>query len=77
VKTIAAFVLTIMLAAHPGVAAELKIGLSISPTSVDSQFYVVGPNSALARNILDGLFNQDEFVAAPVSSMDTKRSRSI
>jgi peptide/nickel transport system substrate-binding protein len=49
-----------MLAAHPGIAAELTVGLSASPTSVDPQFYVVGPNSAVARNIFDSLVNQDE-----------------
>ncbi|SER08551.1 peptide/nickel transport system substrate-binding protein [Faunimonas pinastri] len=41
-------------------AADLTIGLAASPTSMDPQFYVVGPNSAMARNIFDGLVNQDE-----------------
>jgi peptide/nickel transport system substrate-binding protein len=41
-------------------AAELKIGLAASTTSMDPQFYVGGPNSAMARNIFDGLVNQDE-----------------
>ncbi len=40
-------------------AADLTIGLSAMATSVDPQFYVVGPNSALARNMFDGLVNQD------------------
>src|SRR5262249_17007153 len=34
-------------------------GLAASTTSMDPQFYVVGPNSAMARNIFDGLVNQD------------------
>lgn len=41
-------------------AQELTIGLAASTTSMDPQFYVVGPNSAMARNIFDGLVNQDE-----------------
>lgn len=42
-----------------GSAKDLTIGLSASTTSMDPQFYVVGPNSAMARNIFDGLVNQD------------------
>lgn len=41
-------------------AAELKIGLSSFTTSMDPQFYVGGNNSAMVRNIFDGLINQDE-----------------
>ena len=41
-------------------AADLKIGLAASTTSMDPQFYVGGPNSAMARNIFDGLVNQDD-----------------
>ncbi len=41
-------------------AADLKIGLAASTTSMDPQFYVGGANSAMARNIFDGLVNQDE-----------------
>lgn len=40
-------------------SAELKIGLSSSVTSLDPIFYVIGPNSAMARNMFDGLINQD------------------
>ncbi len=40
-------------------AKDLTVGLSASTTSMDPQFYVVGPNSAMARNIFDGLVNQD------------------
>ncbi|SFJ92286.1 peptide/nickel transport system substrate-binding protein [Bosea sp. OK403] len=39
---------------------SLTIGLAASTTSMDPQFYVVGPNSAMARNIFDGLVNQDQ-----------------
>lgn len=42
------------------IAADLTVGLAASTTSMDPQFYVVGPNSAMARNIFDGLVNQDE-----------------
>ena len=49
----------VMLAAAQGQSAELKIGLSSSVTSLDPIFYVVGPNSAMARNMFDGLINQD------------------
>ena len=41
-------------------ARDLTVGLAASTTSMDPQFYVVGPNSAIARNIFDGLVNQDE-----------------
>ena len=41
-------------------AADLNIGLAASTTSMDPQFYVGGANSAMARNIFDGLVNQDE-----------------
>src|SRR5690606_17011831 len=41
-------------------AQELKLGLSASTTSMDPHFYVVGPNSAMARNIFDGLVTQGE-----------------
>ena len=41
-------------------AADLTIGIAASPTSVDPQFYVLGPNSAMARNMFDGLVNQDD-----------------
>ncbi len=41
-------------------AKDLTVGLSASTTSMDPQFYVVGPNSAMARNIFDGLVNQDD-----------------
>jgi len=40
-------------------AKDLIVGLAASTTSMDPQFYVVGPNSAMARNIFDGLVNQD------------------
>ncbi len=50
---------TIAIAPMAG-AAELRVGLAASPTSMDPQFYVIGPNSAMARNIFDGLVNQDE-----------------
>ncbi|WP_116654451.1 ABC transporter substrate-binding protein [Pelagibacterium sediminicola] len=40
-------------------ARDLTVGLSASATSMDPHFYVVGPNSAMARNIFDGLVNQD------------------
>jgi len=41
-------------------AEDLTIGLSAAPTSIDPHFYVIGPNSAMARNIFDGLVNQNE-----------------
>jgi peptide/nickel transport system substrate-binding protein len=52
---------TTMMATVPAaLAADLMIGLAAVPTSMDPQFYVVGPNSAMARNIFDGLVNEDE-----------------
>jgi len=44
----------------PAIAADLNIGLAASTTSMDPQFYVGGANSAMARNIFDGLVNQDQ-----------------
>ncbi|MDE2198105.1 MAG: ABC transporter substrate-binding protein, partial [Rhodospirillales bacterium] len=44
---------------NPAPAKSLTIGLAAAATSLDPQFYVIGPNSALARNIFDGLVNQD------------------
>ncbi|MFJ2993408.1 ABC transporter substrate-binding protein [Pandoraea sp. NPDC087047] len=41
-------------------AAELRIGLSKSISSVDPMFYVGGGNSALARSIFDSLVIQSE-----------------
>jgi len=56
-----AMVAAAMLAMTPAAgAAELKVGLAASTTSMDPQFYVGGPNSAMARNIFDGLVNQDD-----------------
>ncbi len=47
------------LAAPIASAADLTVGLAAATTSMDPQFYVVGPNSAMARSIFDGLVNQD------------------
>ncbi|SLM62536.1 MULTISPECIES: ABC transporter substrate-binding protein [Dickeya] len=41
-------------------AADLTIGLASFTTSMDPQFYVGGANSAMARNVFDGLVNQNE-----------------
>jgi len=46
--------------AGAALAQELAIGIAASPTSIDPQFYVLGPNSAMARNMFDGLVNQDD-----------------
>ena len=48
-----------LLATSVAGAKDLIVGLAASTTSMDPQFYVVGPNSAMARNIFDGLVNQD------------------
>ena len=48
-----------LFAAPLACAKDLTVGLAASTTSMDPQFYVVGPNSAMARNIFDGLVNQD------------------
>jgi peptide/nickel transport system substrate-binding protein len=41
-------------------AAELRVGLGSTVTAIDPLFYVIGSNSALARNIFDALINQDD-----------------
>eukprot|EP01037_Dinobryon_pediforme_P001336 gene1336-1353_t len=59
-RAVLAFAVALGLAATPGAhAADLRVGLAASTTSMDPQFYVVGPNSAMARNIFDGLINQN------------------
>ncbi|WP_316860597.1 ABC transporter substrate-binding protein [uncultured Cohaesibacter sp.] len=58
--SIAAGLLATCLATPAALAADLKIGIAGSPTSMDPQFYVIGTNSAMARNIFDGLVNQDD-----------------
>jgi len=51
----------VMAFAPPALLADdLTIGLSAAPTSIYPHFYVVGPNSAMARNIFDALVNQNE-----------------
>lgn len=59
-RTAAAMIFGAALLAADARAAELRVGLLAGATSVDPQFYVLGPNSSLARNIFDGLVNQDE-----------------
>ena len=49
-----------LLLAAPAGAQELRVGLAASITSLDPHFHVIGSNSALARNIFDGLVNQDD-----------------
>jgi peptide/nickel transport system substrate-binding protein len=56
----AALAATTFAVAPAAIAKDLTIGLAASTTSMDPQFYVVGPNSAMARNIFDGLVNQDD-----------------
>lgn len=41
-------------------ARNLTIAVTAAPTSVDPQFYITGRNTQVARNIFDGLTNQDE-----------------
>jgi peptide/nickel transport system substrate-binding protein len=55
----AALAATTFAVSPAAIAKDLTIGLAASTTSMDPQFYVVGPNSAMARNIFDGLVNQD------------------
>ena len=52
--------LPLLLLAAPAGAQELRVGLAASITSLDPHFHVIGSNSALARNIFDGLVNQDD-----------------
>ena len=49
-----------LMVAVPAQAQELRIGLSSTITSLDPHFHVIGSNSALARNMFDGLVNQDD-----------------
>lgn len=50
------------LAVTPALAQDstLRVGLGANITSLDPHFHVIGSNSALARNMFDGLVNQDD-----------------
>ncbi|MBU8542078.1 MULTISPECIES: ABC transporter substrate-binding protein [Roseomonadaceae] len=52
--------IALAIGASPAVAQELRVGLAANITSLDPHFHVIGSNSALARNIFDGLVNQDD-----------------
>jgi len=41
-------------------AQTLRVGLAAAPTSVDPQYYVIGPDAAMARNMFDALVNQND-----------------
>ncbi|WP_180900550.1 ABC transporter substrate-binding protein [Martelella soudanensis] len=56
----AALAATVLFSPLASQAEDITIGLAASTTSMDPQFYVIGPNSAMARNIFDGLVNQDD-----------------
>ena len=49
-----------LLLVAPASAQELRVGLSSTITSLDPHCHVSGSNRALARNIFDGLVNQDD-----------------
>lgn len=59
-KVVPAAMAVVAVAVASASAAELKVGLSAVTTSVDPQFWVGGPNSSMARNMFDGLVNQDD-----------------
>jgi peptide/nickel transport system substrate-binding protein len=46
--------------APPVAAQDLRVALGSAVTSADPHFTVLGANSALARNVFDGLINQDD-----------------
>lgn len=50
----------VLTAATAVAAQELRIGLAATVTSLDPHFHVIGSNAALARNLFDGLVNQDD-----------------
>jgi peptide/nickel transport system substrate-binding protein len=52
--------IALALAAGTPAAQELRVGLAATITSLDPHFHVIGSNSAMARNIFDGLVNQDD-----------------
>ncbi|MGV0875880.1 ABC transporter substrate-binding protein [Martelella sp. FLE1502] len=56
----AALAATVLFSPLASQAEDLTVGLAASTTSMDPQFYVIGPNSAMTRNIFDGLVNQDD-----------------
>lgn len=46
--------------ASAAVAAEVKIGISSEPSSMDPHYHNLGPNNSFASNIYDALIIQDE-----------------
>ncbi len=41
-------------------AAELRVGLTAEPTSIDPHYHNLTPNNGLSRNVFDGLINPDD-----------------
>lgn len=60
VKSLAAGALALMLVTLPLQAADLRIGIAGTPTSLDPHFHNNGNNNGLARHVFDGLTRQDE-----------------
>ena len=57
---VGAWLIGLVLAWQPARAQELRVALGSAITSADPHFTVLGSNSALARNVFDGLINQDD-----------------
>ncbi|MGY6644707.1 MAG: ABC transporter substrate-binding protein, partial [Salinarimonas sp.] len=49
-----------MMAAVPALSADLRIGLSSEPSSMDPHFHNLGPNNALRQHIFQSLTYSDE-----------------
>jgi len=49
-----------MMAAAPALSADLRIGLSSEPSSMDPHFHNLGPNNALRQHIFQSLTYSDE-----------------
>jgi peptide/nickel transport system substrate-binding protein len=41
-------------------AAELRVGLTAEPTSIDPHYHNLTPNNGFSRNVFDGLINPDD-----------------
>lgn len=55
-----AWLVALAIGYSPSAAQELRVALGSAVTSADPHFTVLGSNSALARNVFDGLINQDD-----------------
>jgi len=60
IRMIIGIFLSMVMASTTAMALEITIGGKLEPSSVDPHYHNLGPNSAMAMHIFDGLVNTDE-----------------